>query len=88
MPLIASFYGIAIYMYFDDHNPPHFHAVYGEHEAKVAISSGDVVEGSLPRRAARLVREWTLERVPQLMDNWDRARSAKPLLTVTDLDAD
>ncbi|HMS89422.1 MAG TPA: DUF4160 domain-containing protein [Acidimicrobiales bacterium] len=59
MPRICSFYGIVIVMYFDDHPPPHFHARYGEHEAQVAIATGDVLHGSLPRSASRLVKEWT-----------------------------
>ena len=59
MPRICSFYGIVIVMYFDDHPPPHFHARYGEHEAQVAIATGDVLHGSLPRSASRLVQEWT-----------------------------
>jgi hypothetical protein len=51
-------YGIVIAMYHDDHPPPHFHAIYGEHEARVAIDSLQIIEGWLPSRAARLVREW------------------------------
>ena len=53
MPRISAFYGIVIKMYFRDHNPPHFHAIYAEHAAKVEISTGDVFEGQLPRRAHR-----------------------------------
>jgi Domain of unknown function (DUF4160) len=45
MPTIAWFYGIAIRMYFLDHPPPHFQAVYGEHEANVAIATGEVIHG-------------------------------------------
>jgi Domain of unknown function (DUF4160) len=49
-------------MYVEDHNPPHFHAVYGEHEAQVTISTGEILEGFLPRNAARIVKEWALVR--------------------------
>jgi hypothetical protein len=52
MPTVAWFYGIAIRMYVRDHPPPHFHASYGEHEAFVAIETGEVIEGALPRAAA------------------------------------
>lgn len=48
MPRISFFHGISIYMHFSDHPTPHFHALYAEHEAKVAIASGELVEGSLP----------------------------------------
>jgi uncharacterized protein DUF4160 len=58
VPRISQFYGIAIYMYFSDHPPPHFHAQYGGVEAVVAISDGAVIRGSIPDRALRLVREW------------------------------
>jgi hypothetical protein len=74
MPTIAWFYGIAIRMYVKDHPPPHFQAVYAEYEANVSIETGEVIEGALPRAAARLVKEWTLARQPQLRENWRRAR--------------
>ena len=47
----ADFFGIVIAMYHRDHPPPHFHARYGEHEAKFSIETGEITEGSLPRRA-------------------------------------
>jgi hypothetical protein len=75
-------------MYLEDHNPPHFHAVYGEHEAQVAISSGELMEGYLPRTAARLVKDWTLARHALLMDNWSCARSGKRMERIPGLDAD
>jgi hypothetical protein len=48
---LSEFYGIAIYMYFVDHNPPHFHAIYGGHEALVNIITGEILRGALPRTA-------------------------------------
>ena len=45
VPRISAFYGIIIAMYFDDHPPPHFHAKYGEHQAQIAIASGEVLNG-------------------------------------------
>lgn len=86
MPRIAEFYGIAIYMYFRDHNPPHFHAIYGEYEAEVEISTGDVLKGSLPKRAERLVREWHSERRNELIHDWELARRQKPLKQITPLE--
>jgi hypothetical protein len=88
MPTIAWFYGIAIRMYVRDHTPPHFHAIYGENEAFVSIDSGDVIEGSLPPRAARLVKEWTLARQGQLRENWNRARAGEQPERIAGLDAD
>jgi hypothetical protein len=88
MPTIAYFYGIAIRMYVRDHPPPHFQAVYGEHEANVSIDSGEVIEGKLPRTAARLVKEWTLARRPQLRENWRRARAGELPERIAGLDVD
>ena len=85
MPRISSFYGIVIVMYFDDHPPPHFHARYGEHEAQVAIATGDVLHGSLPRSASRLVKEWTELRRGELLDDWQRAERAEPLVSIEPL---
>lgn len=55
MPEISRFYGIIIYMFFNDHNPPHFKAVYGEHEANIKIEDGALLEGSLPNNKLKLV---------------------------------
>jgi Domain of unknown function (DUF4160) len=88
MPTISWFYGIAIRMYFVDHPPPHFQAVYGEHEANVAIATGDVIEGHLPASAARLVKQWTLAHRDELLANWERARAKVPLERIAGLDAD
>jgi Domain of unknown function (DUF4160) len=58
VPRISTFYGIVIAMYYRDHAPPHFHAVYGEHEATITIGELEVLSGCLPTRALRLVLEW------------------------------
>ena len=51
MPRISEFFGIVIAMYYNDHAPPHFHAIYGEYEAKIAIDIFKTLDGKLPRRA-------------------------------------
>lgn len=58
MPEISRFFGIVIRMYFDDHSPPHFHAFYGENEARIGIEPIALLNGSLPTRAASMVFEW------------------------------
>ena len=78
VPTISAFYGIVIYMYADDHAPPHFHAVYGEHQAVVEIESGRIIHGSLPRTAAKLVTQWAEENRGSLMENWTLCASMKP----------
>jgi hypothetical protein len=88
MPTIAWFYGIAIRMYFLDHPPPHFQAIYGEHEANVAIATGEVIDGRLPPTASRLVKRWAVMHRSELQSNWDRARAKLPLDRIAGLDDD
>jgi hypothetical protein len=70
MPEISRFFGIIIFMYFDEHNPPHFHVKYGEERAVLSINELKVMEGKLSRRALSLVLEWANEHRQELMDNW------------------
>jgi hypothetical protein len=79
VPRISSFYGITIAMYFDDHAPPHFHAIYSEHEASFRLGDLAVLEGHLPSRAMRLVREWAHLHAAELAATWARARVGLPL---------
>lgn len=85
MPVISRFYGIAIMMFFKDHNPPHFHAKYEGKIAVFNIKSGRKIAGGLPPQANRLVKEWTKKYQKELLENWERAqkdgklRNIKPL---------
>lgn len=58
MPEISRFLGIVISMYFDEHNPPHFHVRYNEHRAIIVIRDGNLLDGYLPARVRGLVEEW------------------------------
>ena len=78
MPEISRFFGIVIRMYFDDHAPPHFHALYQGHQAEISIDSLGVLKGRLPGRALALVVEWAAQHQPELQRNWDRLHSAQP----------
>lgn len=71
MPTISRFYGIDIQMFWNDHPPPHFHAVYAEDEAKIDIRTLEVIEGWLPRRALALVLEWAQEHRYELLQDWE-----------------
>jgi hypothetical protein len=73
MPTLSTFYGILIQMFGQDHGPSHFHALYAEHDALIDIRSLDILEGSLPRRALALVREWAEQHRAELMEDWDYA---------------
>jgi Domain of unknown function (DUF4160) len=78
VPRISAFYGIVIEMHFRDHPPPHFHAKYADQTAKVDIATGEVIAGSLPTRALRLVREWRREHRRELDRNWVRTQLHEP----------
>lgn len=73
MPRISYFLGIAIYMYYDDHNPPHFHAIYNEYAAMINIETQEVLGGELPQKVYQIVKEWTLLRQSELMEDWNLA---------------
>lgn len=72
MPTISRFYGIVIRMYFADHAPRHFHAIYAGDEAVLAIATGEILRGRLPDRALRMVREWAAMHHAELAANWER----------------
>jgi hypothetical protein len=73
-------------MYYDDHPPPHFHAIYGEFEAHVSIDTLEVIQGRLPRRALELVLDWAELHATELRDNWDRAREHSKLFSIQPLE--
>ena len=77
MAQICSFFGIIIWMYYDDHNPPHFHAVYAEFEAEIAIRNFEVLQGYLPPRALGLVMEWAELHQKELLENWKLLHESK-----------
>jgi Domain of unknown function (DUF4160) len=79
MPRISEFYGIAIAMYYAEHGIPHFHALYAGRDASIAIETLEVLGGSLPDRALRLVREWATLHRAELEADWQRARDGQPL---------
>lgn len=78
MPRLSEFRGIVIAMYYKDHTLPHFRAVYAEYDASIAIETLEVLEGSLPGRILRLVREWAQLHRGELTANWERAREKAP----------
>ena len=84
MPIISRFFGIVIFMNYNDHLPPHFHARYQDQEVTVEIETG-VVQGRMARRELRLVLEWSEQHQEELLNNWHFARSRKPLQQIRPL---
>lgn len=69
MPRISLFYGIAIYMYFDDHSPKHFHATYGEYTGYFDFD-GNIIEGNIPEKKQKLISAWAIIHKEDLEENW------------------
>ncbi|MEN6405702.1 MAG: DUF4160 domain-containing protein [Thermoguttaceae bacterium] len=72
MPELCRFFGIVIAMYYDDHAPPHFHAIYGSERAEFCIDPPGLLKGRLSPRALALVTEWTALHREELLDAWNR----------------
>ena len=88
MPTISTFFGIAIRMYFSDHPPPHFHAIYQRYRAVIAIESGAIIAGSLPPAVHGLIRGWAARHRAELIDNWERARARRALQRIPGADVE
>ncbi|MEI6090282.1 MAG: DUF4160 domain-containing protein [bacterium] len=73
-PTISSLYGIIVNMFYDEHNPPHFHAKYAEYNIVVEIESLKILEGALPARALGLLYEWATIHKEELKVAWENAR--------------
>ncbi len=86
MPCVSQFFGIAIYLYYNDHLPPHFHAEYAGAEALYEMTTLRIYRGRLPRRAHVLVMEWADFHRRELEENWERARLGQPLVDIEPLD--
>jgi hypothetical protein len=79
MPRVSYFYGIAIYLYYREHKPPHFHAIYGGDEVLVAIDSLAILSGRLPARALGLVMEWASLHQDDLKQAWRQVIKQQPI---------
>ncbi len=75
MPEISRFLGIIVYMYFNEHNPPHFHAEYNEYKASINIETLGVMNGKLPPKVLSLVVEWAMEHQDELRANWNNLKA-------------
>ncbi len=86
MPEISRFFGIIIAMFYDDHEPPHFHVRYGDQKAIVAIETLGVIRGRLSPRALSLVTEWAALHQEELRADWRLAREQAPLVRIAGLE--
>lgn len=85
MPEISRFFGIIIAIFYDDHNPPHFHARYEEYKATINIDELSILDGYLPPRVLGLVVEWAIIHKKELTEEWELSRDKKPLFPIEPL---
>ena len=86
MAEISRFFGIIITMYFNEHNPPHFHVRYNEHKAEIGIETLSLLAGKLPPRVMGLVMEWASIHQEELMADWELARLQATLNNIAPLE--
>ena len=81
----SLFYGIRVTMYYDDHNPPHFHAEYNGNKAIIEIDTARCIKGALPSRQLKLILAWCVLHQDELMQNWELSKDGKPLNRINPL---
>ena len=85
MPTISMFRGIKIYMNWREHQPPHFHASYGEDEVLISIRDIEVIEGSMPSKQLKMLLGWAAFHQDELMQNWILAENKQALFAIEPL---
>jgi hypothetical protein len=85
VPKVSEFFGISVYIYYRDHGPAHFHALYGSDEVLVSIEDLSVLEGKLSPRAMGLVTEWATLHQDELREVWRQAKAHEPLSKIEPL---
>lgn len=85
MPELSRFYGISVRMYFADHAPPHFHALYGEEEVVIDIRRLAIIRGNFSPRAFGLLMEWASIHQDDLLAAWDQAVKAQAPMKIAPL---
>ncbi len=84
MPEICRFYGIIIKMFYNEHNPPHFHLEYQGYKAKIEINTG-ILEGKMPKTAIKLTLKWLDDHKGELLENWQRIEKKEKLKKIEPL---
>ncbi|MDO4920258.1 MAG: DUF4160 domain-containing protein [Phascolarctobacterium sp.] len=85
MPTISMFRGIKVYINWNDHLPPHFHAKYGSDEVIVDINSIEVLDGGLPNKQLKMLLGWAAFHQEELLENWELATKMQELFSIEPL---
>ena len=86
MPEVSRFFGLVILMFYDDHQPPHFHVRYAGHRVQIAIDPLALLAGRLPPRGLAMAMEWAAQHQQELRENWELARQHAPLRVIPPLE--
>jgi hypothetical protein len=86
MPEISRFLGIKISIYYEEHNPPHFHAKYGNDKAVFTIKELKLIQGKLSPRVKSLVLEWADLHRDELLEDWNLAKENETLKKIKGLE--
>ena len=86
MPVISRFFGIIVAMYYNDHDPPHFHVRYGSQRARFGIQDLCMIDGDIGPRARGLVIEWASQHQDELRREWELAEARQPLFAIAPLE--
>lgn len=86
MPIISRFLGIIIAMFYNEHNPPHFHVRYNDFKATISIKNFVLLDGKLPPKVLDLVIEWANTHQVELMEDWELARNLSDLKMIAPLE--
>ena len=86
MPEISRFLGIIIAMYYQEHNPPHFHVRYNEYKAAISIKDLALLDGKLPPKVLGLVIEWASKHINELTQDWELAKELQALKPIEPLE--
>ena len=84
MPEISRFYGIIIFINYNDHSPPHFHARYGDFYCIFYIND-EIIEGKMPARAVKMIKKWNILHKEELIKNWELAQMHEPMVLIMPL---
>ena len=84
MPILSTFYGIIIYIYANDHNPPHIHAKYGEFDASFNFD-GDLIKGEIPKKQQKLIEAWIALYFDELVASWQLIQMGQPITKINPL---
>jgi Domain of unknown function (DUF4160) len=86
VPIISSFFGIVIRMFYEEHGVPHFHAEHQGQHVSVTFD-GQILAGTLrSARALRLIAEWADLHRAELEANWQRVQTGEALEKIAPLD--